>query len=53
MTALLEKTERAFFLEQVYPSLVLLSLESTLPQLQVGVQGRNGIDLAAASVWLG
>lgn len=35
LPALLEKTERAFFLAQVYPALVLLSLESNLPQLQV------------------
>lgn len=35
LPALLDKTERGFWLAHVYPALVLLSLESGLPQLQV------------------
>lgn len=38
LPALLERTDRAFFLAQVYPALVLLSLESNLPQLQVRME---------------
>jgi hypothetical protein len=41
LPALLEKTERAFWLENVYPALVLLCLESGLPQLQVRLVGRS------------
>lgn len=48
LPALLEKTDRLFFFKAVYPSLVLLALESNVPQLQV-----RGLCFSPRIVWVG
>ena len=53
LPVLLDKTERAFWLERVYPSLVLLSLESGLPQLQARLLAWAGVWGLGFGVWAG